>query len=566
MAGLRRSTNVILRPSPRAPGTLTSALQPSPRMAEAYAQPPAHSQPQPPSQPQPQPPSQPPPQSRSRSQSGPSASGGGAAAAASSGGGGYGGGYYTDGAHLSGAEALAMHGPLLSDFERPEIRSVERVYWDGHTAGKTRAHIPPGENNHGYDDDRGDYTIVVHDHLQWRYEILAIVGKGSFGQVVKAYDHKEGRLVAIKCIRNKARFHKQALVEVKVLTHLRDNDPRDETNSVRMLEHFSFRNHLCIVFELLSFNLYEFMKSNAFMGVSLSLIRRFAVQVLTNLRYLAKHKIVHCDLKPENILLCQPGRSAVKVIDFGSSCFETQPVYSYIQSRFYRSPEVILGLPYYCAIDMWSFGCILAELYSGYPLFPGENETEQLACMMEVLGTPPSSLVAESTRRKQFFDSEGQPRIVANSKGKKRRPASKDLISSLRCTDVSFVTFLEGCLQWDAKQRFTPESALRHEWIGAYVPPAVAERPTRAAGTARGGGSLSARARAAEASTRGAAAIAIGYANEGESNTARAAAREVLALGGAWSDTAPVLPSIGDVSMDLGGGGVSTRYGVPRRH
>ena len=59
------------------------------------------------------------------------------------------------------------------------------------------------------------------------------------------------------------------------------------------------------------------------------------------------------------------------------------------------APEVILGLPYHCAIDMWSFGCILAELYSGYPLFPGENETEQLACMMEVLGTPPSSLVAD---------------------------------------------------------------------------------------------------------------------------------------------------------------------------
>lgn len=84
-----------------------------------------------------------------------------------------------------------------------------------------------------------------------------------------------------------------------------------------------------------------------------------------------RHQLIHCDLKPENILLVQPQRSAIKVIDFGSSCFVDERMYTYVQSRFYRSPEVILGLPYGCEIDMWSFGCILAELYMGYPLFPG---------------------------------------------------------------------------------------------------------------------------------------------------------------------------------------------------
>jgi serine/threonine protein kinase len=67
----------------------------------------------------------------------------------------------------------------------------------------------------------------------------------------------------------------------------------------------------------------------------------------------------------------QPSRSAIKVIDFGSSCFVNERMYTYVQSRFYRSPEVIMGLPYGCEIDMWSFGCIVAELYMGYPLFPG---------------------------------------------------------------------------------------------------------------------------------------------------------------------------------------------------
>lgn len=79
------------------------------------------------------------------------------------------------------------------------------------------------------------------------------------------------------------------------------------------------------------------------------------------------------------------------------------PVYTYIQSRFYRSPEVILGLNYHMAIDMWSLGCILAELYTGYPIFPGENEQEQLACIMEVLGVPDKEIIARSSRKNLFF-------------------------------------------------------------------------------------------------------------------------------------------------------------------
>lgn len=138
------------------------------------------------------------------------------------------------------------------------------------------------------------------------------------------------------------------------------------------------------MFDLLGMNLYELIKANDYQGVSLGLIRRFAVQILTALRFMSRHKIIHCDLKPENILLRKPNKSGIKVIDVGSSCFENERIYTYIQSRFYRAPEIILGMSYGLPIDMWSFGCILAELYTGYPLFPGENEAEQLACIMEV--------------------------------------------------------------------------------------------------------------------------------------------------------------------------------------
>jgi len=312
----------------------------------------------------------------------------------------------------------------------------------------------------------------MHDHIAFRFEVLSVLGRGSFGQVMKVYDYKTNQAVACKIIRNKKRFHHQALVEVKILETLRDHDGDDNYNIIRMYEYFYFRNHLCITFELLSINLYEFIKNNNFQGLSLGLIRRFAIQLLTSLKYLHRERVIHCDLKPENILLKSPTKSGIKIIDFGSSCFEDERVYTYIQSRFYRSPEVILGISYGRPIDMWSFGCILAELYTGYPLFPGENEVEQLACIMEILDVPPKNIIEMSTRKKNFFDSNGQPRIVPNSRGKKRRPATKDLISTLHCNEPLFVSFLEGFLRWDPRERFTPDDGLRHEWIlEAMVPP-----------------------------------------------------------------------------------------------
>ena len=111
--------------------------------------------------------------------------------------------------------------------------------------------------------------------------------------------------------------------------------------------------------------MYDFLKDNNFCGLSLGLVRRFAIQILQSLKFLKEHLIIHCDLKPENVLLKAPNRSGIKLIDFGSSCFADERVYTYIQSRFYRAPEIMFAIPYTTAIDMWSFGCILAELYTG---------------------------------------------------------------------------------------------------------------------------------------------------------------------------------------------------------
>lgn len=212
-------------------------------------------------------------------------------------------------------------------------------------------------------------------------------------------------------------------------------------------------------------NLYEFIKAHDFRGFSLKLIRRFTKQLLTSLMLLQKHRVIHCDLKPENVLLAHPAHSEIKVIDFGSSCFENEKVYTYIQSRFYRSPEVILGMSYGMPIDMWSLGCILAELFTGYPIFPGENEQEQLACIMEIFGPPEKHLIEKSSRKKLFFDSMGKPRLTVSSKGRRRRPSSKELKQVLKCDDETFLDFIARCLRWDPNRRMTPQEACKHEFI-----------------------------------------------------------------------------------------------------
>lgn len=368
---------------------------------------------------------------------------------------------------MTPSELVKKYRNYLTDLEFEELKVYKEVWYFGHHASKNYNKPAPTANttNMGYDDDNGNYKIIEHDHIAFRYEILEVIGKGSFGQVIRALDHKTNTHVAIKIIRNKKRFLNQAVVELNILDELREKDADGSHNVIHMLDYTYFRRHLCITFELMSLNLYELIKKNNYNGFSMSLIRRFCNSIVKCLRLLYKENIIHCDLKPENILLKQRGSSSIKVIDFGSSCYVDRKIYTYIQSRFYRSPEVILGLQYGTAIDMWSLGCILAELYTGFPLFPGENEVEQLACIMEVLGLPPKVLISVARRRRLFFDSRDAPRCITNTKGRKRAPGSKSLSQILHCQDRYFIDFLQRCLEWDPAERMTPDEAAHHEFL-----------------------------------------------------------------------------------------------------
>ncbi|XP_061771167.1 dual specificity tyrosine-phosphorylation-regulated kinase 1B isoform X1 [Nerophis ophidion] len=376
-------------------------------------------------------------------------------------------------------------------------KHINEVYY---TKKKRRAQqVAPAEDssskkerkvyNEGYDDDNYDYMVKNGEKWLDRYEIDSLIGKGSFGQVVKAYDHHEQEWVAIKIIKNKKAFLNQAQIELRLLELMNKHDTEMKYYIVHLKRHFMFRNHLCLVFELLSYNLYDLLRNTNFRGVSLNLTRKFAQQLCTALLFLATPElsIIHCDLKPENILLCNPKRSAIKIVDFGSSCQLGQRIYQYIQSRFYRSPEVLLGMPYDLAIDMWSLGCILVEMHTGEPLFSGSNEVDQMNKIVEVLGVPASHMLDAAPKARKYFDklSDGLWTVKKNKDIKKeyKPPATRRLHEILGvetggpggrrageaghapCDYLKFKDLILRMLDYDPKSRITPFYALQHNFF-----------------------------------------------------------------------------------------------------
>ena len=136
---------------------------------------------------------------------------------------------------------IALFLSSLNAFEETEIMSFQEIYYIGYGINKVKTILM---NNFGFDDEKGDYKIIIGDHIAYRYEIKCILGKGSFGQVVKVFDHKDNKELALKIIKNRPRFHQQALEEVEILRYLKDKDPNDTYCVVQIQENFLFRKHM----------------------------------------------------------------------------------------------------------------------------------------------------------------------------------------------------------------------------------------------------------------------------------------------------------------------------------
>ncbi|KAJ2867788.1 dual specificity protein kinase yak1 [Coemansia aciculifera] len=371
-----------------------------------------------------------------------------------------------------------------------------------------------GVENDGFDNKNSDYILYVNDVIGEKdghqFLILEMLGSGTFGQVVKCQNTKTGELVAVKVIKNKPAYYKQSMMEVQMLSLLNNKyDIDDRHHILRLKESFVFRNHLVFVNELLSINLYDLLKQNQYQGLSTNLVRVLVQQILDAMIVLKQAEIIHADLKPENILLEDMEKPVVKVIDFGSACFEWQTSFTYIQSRFYRSPEILLGLPYSSRIDMWSLGCIVAELYLGLPLFPGSSEYNQLSRIIDLLGLPPTNMLERARRTDEFFNYLGPStwdlksmvqyarEHNAEEKQSKRyfnATTLEELITTYplrrRMSEAeqqreyqsrfALIDFLRGLLHLDPDKRWSPQQAAMHPFItgepsvGTFVPPSLA--------------------------------------------------------------------------------------------
>ncbi len=234
------------------------------------------------------------------------------------------------------------------------------------------------------DNIEGNLVVLKGDTItksqETSYMVIELLGVGTFGQVFRCVSNL-GEEVAIKVVKSIPRYFQYGMNEVRILKRLKELDMPDRF--VMLSDAFIYKQHLCIVLEVLGMNLYELTKIFRFNGMNMLFLKTLLHQVLEGLHYLHSQGITHCDIKPENLLISDPLMYKVKIIDFGSSCTRTLSSTFYIQSRYYRAPEVILGIPYSSTIDMWSFGCLAYELFSGRPLFPGKSNKDQIVKIYE---------------------------------------------------------------------------------------------------------------------------------------------------------------------------------------
>ena len=322
--------------------------------------------------------------------------------------------------------------------------------------------------------DRCEWPCCIHcrNLLMRTDDIRKLLGQGTFGKVVEAYDRRNKSRCAIKIIRSVQKYRDASRIELRVLNTLKYNDRENRNKCIHLRETFDFRNHICIVTDLLGQSVFDFLKGNQFTPFPSSQIQSFAKQLFTSVAFLHDLQLVHTDLKPENILLVNntyqtftynryipssttlTQRNAknrkvlldtdIRLIDFGSATFDTEYHSTVVSTRHYRAPEIILNLGWSFPCDIWSIGCILVEFYTGDALFQTHDNLEHLAMMEPVCGGKIETRIVRQVQQAGRGSSANSAAKHFTRGGKLDYPnsdtakASKRFVKGMKKLDVSF--------------------------------------------------------------------------------------------------------------------------------
>lgn len=327
------------------------------------------------------------------------------------------------------------------------------------------------------------FRVEEKQVIAGRYVVIQYLGSGTFCHTVQCEDLRgigRHRFVCVKISKNTKDIFDQNLWEVKLLKLLANKMTREESERLpELLNVFYFRETLFIVYELLRDNLYHIYKYIEECKLpkyfTVERLKHVAHQCLFTLACLHQHDVIHCDLKPENILISSLTSCQIKVIDYGNAYLHHDQRCSYVQSRAYRAPEVVLGLPYTPKVDLWSLGCILMELYTGKLLFDNRSVQALLASHIAVLGPLPKNLLREGLLSEHYFPEASESAqlkqgLVGKHDGrvcrlKPRRTSIASILASHGCDDSELVHFITQLMNPDPKERPSAEEALKHSWL-----------------------------------------------------------------------------------------------------
>ncbi|KAH7622382.1 putative Serine/threonine-protein kinase PRP4-like protein [Nannochloris sp. 'desiccata'] len=343
-----------------------------------------------------------------------------------------------------------------------------------------------------YDDAEGYYNFQVGEIIGSRYEVFKAHGRGVFSSVLRARDLGTNISpppeVAIKVIRANETMYKAGQVEKVILRKLAEADPEGKRHCIRLLGSFEYRSHLCLVFEPMDMDLRALTKRyGRGIGLSLSAVRIYTQQMLVALHHLRNCGVLHADLKPDNLLV-NDRRTVVKLCDFGSAMFAgDNEITPYLVSRFYRAPEVILGLPYDHPMDIWSVGCVVYELFTGQILFPGRTNNEMLKLMMEVKGQFSKKMLKKAEFAFKHFEADPNMtfalleedavtkrpvrRLIPNPQVKNDFSVLLAGLDSDRKKLAQLADLLERMMVLDPDKRITPKDALKHPFFELTAAP-----------------------------------------------------------------------------------------------